>query len=208
MERLFSILLLFYISTFSYANDSDMKVDILASGGYSNVIIDDNYYKGYNASIKLFIPIISDLYFGLGSKFESVSNSKQSNISSAGTISENLTSVFIGIDLAYKFSLEFVDIHMNPYSYYSVYDNWQRTTTFSNSSNSITGTASIKTNIIYGIGCSALFNYDSFYFGPSLYYSRGYIEAQNYTDSFQFSSSFNSGVYEILNYNITIGMFL
>ena len=63
MERLFSILFLFFFSTFSYANDSDMKVNILASGGYSNVIIDDNYYKGYNASIKLFLPIISDLYF-------------------------------------------------------------------------------------------------------------------------------------------------
>lgn len=55
---------------------------------------------------------------------------------------------------------------------------------------------------------SFLFKLGFLYFGPAAYHSRGYLEANNYTDTNGNVFGSNTGIYQMLDLNITLGMFL
>ena len=199
----------------SGSNDSIGSIDILASGGYSQVIIGGDNYTGYDAFFKFLLPFSSssNWYFGIGARYDSVtSDASSTNTSSSSTQASTQQNTFTyqsaqaGLDLAYKISFSFFDFQLNPYVYYAFYNMWTRNTNISGTT--ITSNSPIINNIVYGIGASLLFKISTFYFGPSAYYSQGYMECGSYTDSYGNSYNSNNGNYEIYNYNFTVGMYL
>lgn len=215
VKILIFLLLLFSCSVFAQdyeysgsSSGSEGKVDFLASGGYSQIIISGNAYTGYNGSAKLMFPFSSSSgwSFGLGGKYEMATSNSGPLSDPAGSVTSTFNSIYAGLDLAYKLSFSFVDFQLNPYGYYGVSNYWSRDTSFNGTI--ITGEVPVTTNLLYGVGLSALFKLGFFYFGPSAFYSRGYLGADSYTDNFGNSYQLNTGNYEIYNYNFTIGMYL
>ena len=66
-----------YDSEYSSGSGSSTgSIDVLASGGYSQVVIDGDAYTGYNAFLKFLLPFHSgsNLYFGFGARYEAVTS--------------------------------------------------------------------------------------------------------------------------------------
>ncbi|WP_148697018.1 hypothetical protein [Silvanigrella aquatica] len=213
-KRILILLYFFYVIPI-YAQDygsgdSSNSFDILASGGYSMMTINGDPYTGYNAFFKLFFPLGSGLYFGIGSRYESMTStaSSSSAIKNASNHQNSFTyqSIQAGLDLAYKISFSDVDFQINPYAYYAFSNTWMRNTTMNNST--ISSTGPVTFNLVYGVGGSLLFKFEPFYIGPSAYYSWGYISSDAYSDNFGNAYFANAGFYTFTNYNLTLGFYL
>lgn len=196
----------------SYSSSNSLgSIDLFVGAGYSQIMIGGNTYTGYGAMVKALLPFGSDSnwYFGFGAKYDSVDSTANSSTtqSSNQQNSFNYTSAQAGIDIAFKLSSSFVDFQLNPYAYYGFYNSWTRSTNVSNTTN-IVSTELVLANLNYGLGASLLFKIDTFYFGPSAYYSEGYMACDVYTDNFGNSYTSHAGRYEIYNYNLTLGMYL
>ncbi len=187
---------------------SNGSVDFLMSGGYSQAVISNSNYIGYNGTAKLLLPFdrSSNFSFGLSGKYENLTSADSPNSNPNGTITSTYEAAFVGLDLAYKITFSLLDIQLNPYVYYGLYNYWNRDTNFNGSV--ISGNPTVTLNVLYGVGLSFLFKLGFLYFGPAAYYSRGYIEANSYTDTNGNSFATNTGVYQILDLNFTLGMFL
>lgn len=190
------------------SSSSTGSVDFLMSGGYSQAVISNSNYTGYNGTVKLLLPFDrgSNFSFGLSGKYENLTTSDSPNSNPNGTITTTLEAAFIGIDLAYKITFSLLDIQLNPYFYYGIYNYWNRDTNFNGSV--ISANPTVNLNVLYGMGLSFLFKLGFLYFGPAAYYSRGYLEANNYTDTNGNVFGSNTGIYQMLDLNITLGMFL
>jgi hypothetical protein len=173
--------------------------ELQASGGYSQTIIGGIYYTGYDAYLKYFIPFkSSNWFYGIGVRYDSTSSTTQQG-SEQNTFAYK--SAQAGIDLAYKLSYSFIDLELNPYVYCAFYNLWTRNTMTSGIT--ITDNSPVKNNIVYGMGASLLFNVGNFYFGPSAYYSQGYMACDSYTDNNGNFINTNKGYYASYNFNLT-----
>ncbi|WGL59845.1 hypothetical protein QEJ31_15040 [Pigmentibacter sp. JX0631] len=203
-------LMLFNIYSTSFASE-EINIDILVSGGYSALNIDGNKYNGYNASAKLFFPIIPSLSLGFGGKYISVSDNIASHYDQVnGNQKNNFKSILAGLDLAYIYKTDLINLLVNPYVYYGINNSWQRESTFNQMNNTITvtGSPNVSKNLIYGFGIYILFKIENIYLGPSTCFSQGYLETQNYTDSRGATMPSTSGNYYNYDLNFTIGAFL
>ncbi|WP_158997101.1 hypothetical protein [Pigmentibacter ruber] len=212
---LFFLIFMFFSSI--YAQDSDFggsssgstgTVDFLLSGGYTQAIISNSNYIGYNGTVKLLLPFdrSSNFSFGISGKYEALTSSDSPNSNSNGVVTSTYQAAFVGLDLAYKLTFSILDIQFNPYAYYGVYNYWNRDTNFNGSI--ISGNPTINLNVLYGAGLSFLFKLGFLYFGPAAYYSRGYLEAAAYNDTNGNSFGQNTGNYQILDLNFSLGLFL
>lgn len=217
MNKILYILILLIVKNNLFAQEHDLmritsepeyvEKTILLSGGYSQVLIDGNIYSGYNTFLKFFLPFSNEddhWYFGLGVRYENVISKTTSPNDQKNTFSYETAQA--GLDLAYKLSFSIADIQINPYLYYSFYNKWTRDTEVTGTT--ITASPDINYNFTYGIGGSLLFKLGIFYLGPSIYYSRGYLSYNSFKDNYGDSYNQNSGSYQFLNYNLTLGVLL
>ncbi|APJ03285.1 hypothetical protein [Silvanigrella aquatica] len=196
----------FSISSIS-SNDS---IDILASGGYSMLYMNGDYYSGYNAFLKLFFPLGHGFYLGIGTRYEDLTSNAPSSSSNTAANAQQNSFVYqssqAGVDLAYKISFSFFDFQINPYAYYAFDTIWTRSTILNNIT--ISSVAPVLSNYVFGVGGSLLFKLSRFYIGPSAYYSWGYISNDSYSDNQGNTYKSNTGLYIYYNFNLTLGVYL
>lgn len=194
-----------------YSSSSGATIDVLVSGGYTSITIQNNEYTGYSAVAKVLFPFMGskDISVGLGVKYDYATynpSSSQNNI----TYTHQYDTLMAGIDLGYKLDFSWLLILFNPYAYYSFYDTWLQTT--DTATYQQTYSPYIIHNLNYGLGMHFLFKISSgsgsgFYLGPSAYYSGGYIVYQNAKDSKGNNYTGGEGGYSLYSADFTIGMY-
>ncbi len=211
---IFSVVFIFFsLNTFSqdFSGSGGNSVDVLASGGYTVITIQNSQYIGYSAVAKVLFPFSGskDISIGLGVKYDNASYSPSSTNGQI-TYTHQYDTLMVGIDLGYKINFSWLLVLLNPYIYYSLYDTWLQTT--DTPTYQQTYSPYIIHNINYGTGLHFLFKIDlnsgtGIYFGPSAFYSGGYIVYQNATDSKGNKYSGGEGSYSLYSANFTIGMY-
>jgi hypothetical protein len=194
-----------------YSGSQGSSIKLLMGGGYEAINIQGINYTGYDAKLKILFPLTSlkDFYLGIGGKYDNTSYNPSSNQSSV-SITHEYDSFQAGLDLGYNLSFSFVDFLINPYIYYSFYNTWLQTVDTSDFQQ--TYSPYIQHNLNYGIGLNILFKYYfqsnfGMYYGPSAYYSNGYIIYQSTNDSKGNSYTGGEGVYSFYSVDLTFGLF-
>jgi hypothetical protein len=215
---LWPFLTFFLITSYSCYSESSSSsnIDLLVSGGYTAFNIQGNQYTGYDASLKMLFPLRDSKYFslGFGTKYDNVSYTPPSLPGSQTNYLHSYQSLQAGADFSFKYSFSYVTFLLNPYLYYSLYDSWLQTTTAA--SYQQTYSPDVAHNFNYGIGLFILFKYlledtnaliSGYYFGPSAYFSQGYLIYDPTNDSKGNSNFGGEGSYNFYSMNFTIGMF-
>lgn len=212
MKKLYLLFCLFLLNSPAVAQDEyyssgGATIDVLLSGGYTAVNINNSDYIGYSAVLKTFFPFmgISNVSIGVGIKYDDASykpDSKQEGL----TYKHQYDTLMLGVDFGYKLDFSWLLVMFNPFIYYSFYDTWLQTT--DTTTYQQTYSPYVIHNVNVGIGLHLLYKFaGSFYAGPSAYYSGGYMVYQNTLDSKGNSYQGGEGSYSLYSLNLTLGMY-